>query len=130
MTRTQTKSEATEKKRALLEQFKNAKAIAIARQPELSPRYASVLEQIDGISYNNFVFVLLQMEAFGYEGLPYIDVKTYDGWKAEGRQVCKGEKSLLKAIVWVGREEQEERRYPKVAHLFHRSQTEEIGDGE
>ena len=86
-------------------------------------------------SYYSFYFTLMDMRKFGYDGIPYVDCKTFNGWKEAGFMVRKGEKSRISGIVWlhpvtkdeVGEEvEDDESIYPKVYHLFHKSQVEAI----
>jgi hypothetical protein len=89
-----------------------------------------------GTSYNGFYFVYKQMKALKLEGLPYVDSKTFQGWRQNGFKVKKGEKSKIYGITWmaVKRDNKENKTdeddidymYPKVYHLFHRSQVEEV----
>lgn len=83
------------------------------------------------ISVSGFMFVSIQMEAQGLDGLPYLDAKTYQGWRENGFQVRKGERSTLSGITWIspttkddnGEEETDDSFvFPKEYHLFHRSQ--------
>ena len=85
-------------------------------------------------SYYSFYFTLMDMRRLGFDGLPYIDCKTFNGWLDSGFRVKKGEKSKINGIVWIhpvtknelGEEEIiDESVYPKIYHLFHRSQVEE-----
>jgi hypothetical protein len=84
-------------------------------------------------SYYSFYFTLLDMKRLGYDGTPYVDCKTFLGWRGAGYQVKKGEVSKISGIVWIhpvtktetGEEEIEDEVYPKVYHLFHKSQVEE-----
>ena len=85
-------------------------------------------------SYYSFYFTLMDMRRLGYNGLPYIDCKTFNGWKEIGFQVRKGEKSKISGIIWIhpktkneiGEEEEiEDSIYPKIYHLFHKTQVEE-----
>ena len=87
---------------------------------------------LKGISYWSFYFVLKQMKELGLEGLPYIDMKTFDGWKETGFMVNKGETSKASGITWLkfgGKkaDEQDEDNdvhevlVPKRYHLFHLS---------
>jgi len=87
-----------------------------------------------GFSYYSFYFTLLDMKKLGFDGLPYIDCKTFKGWLDTGFRVKKGEKSKISGIVWLhpmtknsdGEEvEDSENLYPKVYRLFHKSQVEE-----
>lgn len=81
-------------------------------------------------------FTKLGMNYYNYDGMPYVDTKTYNGWKASGFKVIKGEHSKLSGLVWMhpksknseGEEvEDSEYVYPKEYKLFHRSQVEAIG---
>lgn len=87
-----------------------------------------------GMSYRNVALVAMQMENLGLNGVPYLHTRTYGGWKEAGRQVKKGEKSLLFSITWIGGnsgedgEEGSSRLYPKMTNLFHFDQTEAIGE--
>jgi len=86
---------------------------------------------LKSVSYFGFYYVLAQMQELKLEGLPYIDCKTFEGWYSAGFMVKKGEKSKIKGITWIApksKKDEEENDdanqilYPKVYHLFHRSQ--------
>jgi len=86
-------------------------------------------------SYYSFYFTLLDMKKFGYSGVPYIDCKTFGGWKESGFKVKKGEKSKIRGIVWMhpiskdseGNEaENDMYLFPKLYNLFHKTQVEAI----
>jgi len=92
---------------------------------------------LKGVSYFSFYFVLKQMKALKLKGLPYIDCKTFHGWRQNGFKIKKGEKSKIKGITWImvkedGKvaknkdEEDIKFMYPKVYHLFHKSQVIEL----
>lgn len=110
---------------------------------------AKALYQLHGGNYSfwSFVFVLIQMRAKKLDGIPYIDMRTFHGWRDCGFKVKKGEHSTADGIVWkefsvesktqngdgekVDAKELEEsdapvRRFPKVYKLFHKSQVEPI----
>lgn len=87
------------------------------------------------ISNTGFMFVSIQMQRQHLDGLPYLDAKTYKGWRENGFQVRKGEKSTLSGITWISantRTKTVEHKddntdkggfvFPKEYHLFHRSQ--------
>jgi hypothetical protein len=85
-------------------------------------------------SYYSFYFTLMDMKRLNYDGVPYVDCKTFNGWLDSGFRVKKGEKSRISGIVWIhpmGKNEKgekvevDESVYPKVYHLFHKSQVEE-----
>jgi len=87
-------------------------------------------------SYYSFYFTLLDMRAQGLEGLPYIDCKTFDGWKQSGYLVKKGEVSKINGIVWIRAQRNTAQGtyeeidgaplFPKMYHLFHTSQVNEL----
>lgn len=81
-------------------------------------------------SYYSFYWTLADMKNLGLEGIPYVDVKTFKGWKDAGFTVKKGEKSKLSGITWlpVKDKDGEETEYmvPKEYRLFHKTQVEEI----
>lgn len=122
----------------LREKWKYAKALA--DKDEIAK--ALYVEVGEKVSYYSFYYVLSQMRKLGLEGLPYIDMKTFNGWKQIGFKVMKGQHSLIEGITWVEakskkvvddideeeKEEKKERKiiYPKVYHLFHRTQVEKI----
>jgi len=92
---------------------------------------------LTGVSYFSFYYVLKQMKALKLKGLPYVDCKTFKGWLENGYKVKKGEKSKLQGITWLGVKEDSKVAsskdkekikflYPKVYHLFHKSQVEEL----
>lgn len=84
------------------------------------------------ISATGYAFVAEQMAAQSLDGVPYIDAKTFNGWKENGFIVKKGEKSSLSGITWIkiSKEEKsgevDEFSIPKAYHLFHRSQVQPL----
>jgi hypothetical protein len=91
----------------------------------------ALYQEVNGkFSYYSFYFTLMDMRARGYDGIPYVDCKTFNGWKEAGFKVMKGAKSRISGIVWLGvkddnNSEDDDFVYPKLYHLFHRSQVEE-----
>ena len=79
------------------------------------------------VSERSYKCVAMQMEEQGLEGSPYLHTRTFNGWRSAGRQVRKGEKSTIQSITWIGSED-DSRRYPKAAYLFHLDQTNAIED--
>lgn len=82
-------------------------------------------------SYWSFAFTKYEMDAKGLHGTPYIDCKTFNGWRDAGFIVNKGEKSVIRGITWIhpkGKDGDEDETflYPKVYNLFHVSQVSEI----
>lgn len=108
--------------------------IRIKKQSEGDEKAKAIFEAsgLQGVSFISFQIVKAQMEELGLEGLPYIDTKTFQGWKQSGFKVKKGEKSKIHGITWIGGnknnndEEDDDYIFPKVYHLFHKSQVEEI----
>lgn len=86
----------------------------------------------NGMSYWSFYFTLMSMKAQNLEGLPYIDCKTFNGWKDSGFKVTKGEHSKIDGIVWMktknkdGEEDEDSLIFPKLYHLFHKTQVEAL----
>ena len=88
------------------------------------------------ISQTGFMVVASEMKQQGLEGIRYLDAKTYKGWKDNGFQVRKGEKSTLGSITWVGVGKKEPTSakpegkkgfmFPKSYNLFHRSQVDAL----
>lgn len=107
-----------------------------AKNLSQSDELAAVYSQLKGmgvgdISLYNVSLIFMQAREKGLEGLPYLDFKTYEGWKKSGFQVKRGEKSPVYSITWVGSKGDEEGedsgvRWPKVTHLFHSSQVETL----
>jgi len=91
---------------------------------------------VKGVSYLGFYIVLKAMQHLNLDGLPYIDCKTFKGWQEAGFIVKKGEKSKIKGITWINPNARKEEGhgaielnpilYPKLYHLFHKSQVEPI----
>jgi len=95
---------------------------------------------LKGVSYNGFYFVLKQMQKLKLKGIPYVDCKTFQGWRENGYKVKKGEKSKIYGITWLSFEAKKEDKdkkekpekdedkvlYPKVYHLFHKTQVVEL----
>jgi len=82
------------------------------------------------VSATGFTFTLMQMEQLNLEGMPYVDAKTFNGWKDSGYRVRKGEKSIIKGITFIKPKDDEDNNstfvFPKVYSLFHKTQVEAI----
>ena len=101
---------------------------------------AVMMERGMNFSVRSYILVDMQLRALGLEGIPYVDTKTYQGWKESGYQVKKSEKSQIDGITWIavhGKEIEEPTdedtgngkagyAMPKAYALFHRSQVEEL----
>ena len=117
---------AWKKNKELAENDKKGKAkydAVVAESPDLQ------------ISYYGFYFVYIQLKSLGLKGFPYIDAKTFNGWKNSGFIVKKGEKSKIDGLTWIkggtkkGEDEKDDDRvslYPKRYSLFHKTQVESI----
>ena len=103
--------------------------VASEQDEDAKKKWQAVNEQAGGkLSYTGFYFTLQDMRAQGLEGLPYIDTKTFDGWKAAGFKVSKGQHSTISGITWleVGKDDEDGYLLPKEYHLFHKSQVEAL----
>ena len=124
-----TKEEKAAYFKGLREQWNAAKVHAgNGRKAEIE---AIIMNHGMKVSNTGFLFVKLQMEAQGLDGLPYLDTKTFKGWKENGFKVMKGQKSTLSGITWIGiyKEDDEIKSsyaIPKEYHLFHKSQVEAV----
>ena len=117
--------------KSLREQWQAAKKLA--ENGGQAEYQAMVATHGFNISATGYMLVSMQMKAQGLNGIPYLDAKTFMGWKQNGFKVRKGEKSTLSGITWVGvtpdNEDNDEKTsyaFPKQYHLFHRSQVEPI----
>ena len=113
----------------LRETWKSNKAKA-DNDTDAKTRYEGI--KAEGLqSYYSFYFTLMEMKSQGLEGNPYVDCKTFNGWRAAGFKVNKGEKSKIRGITWLSTSKDEENDdkkfvFPKMYHLFHRSQVSEL----
>ncbi|MDE1971173.1 MAG: hypothetical protein KGI50_06405 [Patescibacteria group bacterium] len=98
-------------------------------------KYEAIRKETPGfsISYYGFYWTLRQMIAQNLEGTPYIDAKTFNGWKSAGFRVKKGENSKIEGVTWMAAKSKKEEEdddhtnlYPKKYALFHKSQVEAI----
>ena len=84
------------------------------------------------ISNTGYMVCAVQMANLGLSGIPYLDCKTFAGWKKSGFCVDKGQKSQISGITWVsvGKKESDPESkgfmFPKGYSLFHRSQVKEL----
>lgn len=89
------------------------------------------------ISPISFAIVQSQMKSLGLDGIPYLDCKTFEKWLENGFVVIKGQKSQIHGITWllangskINDENETDKndsfRFPKVYHLFHRSQVQPL----
>ena len=88
------------------------------------------------MSVMSYVLVAQQMKALGLDGIPYLDCKTFQGWREAGFIVKKGEHSHISGITWINAGTRDEATgeivedsgylFPKEYHLFHRTQVQEM----
>lgn len=129
------KEERQEYYRALRARWQKAKEIA--NEDEIK---AIMMAHGLNFSVRSYAYVAMQLRALNLEGIPYVDTKTFMGWKESGFMVRKGEKSLMDGLTWVtvegketeptdnAGESEKSRGYamPKAYALFHRSQVEPL----
>ena len=118
---------------ALRDRWNKAKVLSEDEKKEAA---AIMIAHGFNVSAIGYYFVAAQMKAQGLEGIPYVDARTFQGWKECGFHVRKGERSTISGITWIktttGSEsaepDTEEKGFvfPKEYHLFHRSQVEPI----
>ena len=118
----------------LRKQWQEAKALAESKKYEAI--FQEALRTGIQVSYTGFVFTKVAMERQNLEGLPYIDAKTFSGWKQSGFKVRKGEHSKITGLTWLRGDKENEQKpeenttqgysFPKAYYLFHRSQVEAI----
>ena len=91
---------------------------------------AQAICEAHGLNFSatGYAFCKEQMAAARLSGTPYVDAKTYQGWKKAGFQVKKGQKSFGYGITWVKVEKKDNPDdsflFPKQYALFHHSQVE------
>ena len=100
--------------------------------PTTTDEYQAIFSEAQSagakISATGFAIIYSQMRQLGLDGLPYVDCKTFAGWKEAGFKVKKGEHSNLLGITWIsaGKKESDDEgdgyKFPKAYHLFHRTQ--------
>ena len=113
----------------LRDRWNETKARATAG--DISAAEAAIATHGLNISVNGFLVAAAAMAAAGLDGLPYLDAKTFQGWKGSGFMVRKGEKSFGSGITWVSCGEKSDKAtgetrsafmFPRSYALFHRSQ--------
>lgn len=116
----------------------------IAKELSTSDKCRAILDQmalhgITEVSPTSIMAVQMQLEELGLDGLPFVDVKTFQGWKEIGYVVRKGQKSILTGVSWKPTEKKNQetgeteetgrgRLLAKGYALFHRSQVEKMED--
>ena len=111
----------------LRDRWKAAKELAETNQFEAA--WLEAQQTLGGnFSQTSFIIVKQQLDELGLDGVPYIDTKTFNGWKESGYKVKKGEKSKLSGITWLESDSENEDKvvFPKQYSLFHKSQVEEL----
>jgi len=128
-----TKEEKKEYYKGLRERWNAAKAFA--GEDEIK---AIISNHGLNISVRGYCFVAMQMKELNLDGLPYLDMKTFQGWKENGFIVQKGQKSQVTGLTWITADQKDrevdpgtdEKTHsfvmPKAYHLFHRTQVQGI----
>jgi hypothetical protein len=115
----------------LRDQWKQAKELSLNKAQEIQ----AIIENHGlNISITGYTLVQMQMEKLGLDGLPYLDCKTFNGWRENGFIVKKGEHSKISGITWKNASDKVEGNPEKETSfmlaceykLFHRSQVEPI----
>ena len=78
------------------------------------------------MSRGNTDSVTVTKDGKKYTGKPYVDFKTFQGWKAEGRTVKKGQKTIYQSVSFpkgTDKKSGETKSFPRTYSLFHYSQT-------
>ncbi len=128
--KTYTKEEKAAYYKGLRERWQAAKNVG--NEDEVK---AIMLQHGLNFSFRSYMYVKMQLQALGLDGIPYVDTKTFLGWKENGFMVRKGEKSNIDGLTWIaidgkeieapdgnGDEKKPGYAMPKAYHLFHRSQ--------
>ncbi len=104
------------------------------RRQNVPTDQAALVRAVTGQSMANYGAIF---EGFAAKGIPEAEVEprvnvfTYDAWKAQGRQVRKGEHGV-KVVTFVEMSRQsddgepETWRHPRTTTVFHVSQTDEV----
>ena len=110
--------------------FANAKA----QSERYKNRYAQACELIGRQpSITNFTLILLELENTNYKDYtPYVDICTFNEWKARGFKVTNGQTALSHGITWLeikdkeGKEKENKTLIPKTFAVFGKHQVESI----
>lgn len=128
----------SEKKQLLIEAKKKAKELYTPEQLDEALKHIQTLALV-GIRVSTYSFCEVQevMKKRNLAGVPFLDTKTFNGWRAVGRRVKRGEKAIYQSVSWNKIENikehadgtievKDEFSGGKVYSIFHISQTEEI----
>ena len=94
---------------------------------ELANQALKRAQESDSVANYQVIIAAFQARGIPADDIqPRVNVFTFNAWKALGRYVKKGEKGIKITSM---REEKDSngavtKRYPSVAYVFHRSQTE------
>jgi len=127
MTNTFTKEEKQKYFQSLRSRWEEAKDLA--KKDEYQAMFMEAQRLGLKVSETGFTFTKVQMENLNLDGMPYIDAKTFKGWKDSGFKVKKGEKSVIKGITFIkpkSADDSDDYMFPKMYCLFHKSQIEAI----
>lgn len=121
--------------KSLRDKWSQAKEKVASVQDEFSKVLLLAGRQISPTGYS---YIKAQIQENYPDYLPYVDVLTFEGWKAKGYKVKKGEKAIAHGITWIGAKSQEETEnqesdseakaslYPKTYYVFGKHQVEPI----
>ena len=113
-----------EEKKAYFQNLRNRWTLAkeYAKQEEIKAAWLEAQKTTSGtFSLSSFALVYSQLKEQQKDGTPYIDTKTFDGWKKSGFMVKKGEKSTISGITWLNskqKEGQSEIQEKEITFLF------------
>jgi len=112
--------------------WEGAKKRALDSEEEYEAAYIEAQATVGSFSFNSFVYIAEQLKKLNLGGIPYIETKTYKGWRETGFSVRKGESSKIHGVTFMQINKEEEGKtdsnysIPKVYALFHSSQVEPI----
>lgn len=123
-----TKEEVREYHAGLREKWNEAKWLLESMSELDREQMKKVQEQLPNMSELGYLFCKIQMDTQGLKWFPWIDCKTFNGWKDAGFKIKKGEKSTIYWVtrVAIDKDDIDSYKIPKTYHLFHTSQVEAI----
>jgi hypothetical protein len=96
---------------------KDKKAVKLFNEVKKANKEAKSIEA--------FYFTLAQMQKLNLKGLPYVDVKTFDGWLEAGFVVKKGQSHIVNGVVYKAINPNGF-KVPSFCNLFHKNQVQAI----
>ena len=85
---------------------------------------AKVAFHYPSVSATSIVYCYDEMTRMWLDGLPCVDMKTFDAWKAVWLIVKKWEHSRVQGVTWIASKDKDDKStmFPKLYNLFHKSQ--------